>query len=129
MRMLTTTFLLAVLVGARVEAQQPPARQTMPKGPAPAQPQPPPAQPPARGAPAAPAAQGKAASPVAVADSRAADEQAIRQLVDGLLKAYNAHDARAMANLFVADGEMVDEDGDVVQGRAAIEALMKMVFE
>jgi uncharacterized protein (TIGR02246 family) len=52
--------------------------------------------------------------------AREADEKAIRLVADAFAKAYNAHDAKAVANLFTADAQLVDEEGDVVQGRAEI---------
>jgi uncharacterized protein (TIGR02246 family) len=72
--------------------------------------------------------------PVAVAatpttPSEAEEEAAIRKIVDGFLKAYKEHDAKALAALFVECGEMVDERGDSVCGRQRIENLFKYVFE
>lgn len=50
-----------------------------------------------------------------------ADEQAVRLVADAFVKAYNAGDAKALAALFVADGEIVNDAGESRQGQAAIE--------
>ena len=52
------------------------------------------------------------------APSRAEDEKAIRLVVETFTKAYNAGDAKTIAGLFVADGEIVNEQGESVQGQA-----------
>ncbi|NQV24201.1 MAG: SgcJ/EcaC family oxidoreductase [Rhodopirellula sp.] len=44
-------------------------------------------------------------------------------------KAFNAGDSKAVAALFTADAEVVDEDGNVVQGRANIEARFAGLFK
>lgn len=74
---------------------------------------------------AAPPARPDAAKPAA----RDADEKAIRGSAEGFAKAYNAHDAKALAALFAADGEIVDEAGDAQQGRAAIEGVFTVLFD
>jgi uncharacterized protein (TIGR02246 family) len=94
---------------------------------APAQPRivPPAAKGPATKAPAskaAPAATGKSAQ------DRSQDERAIRQTAEDFAKAYNAHDAQAIAKLFAPDGELVSEEGAVVQGRDAIAQEFAAVF-
>jgi uncharacterized protein (TIGR02246 family) len=61
--------------------------------------------------------------------SREADIKAIRAAADAFSKAYNAHDPKAIAALFSADGEIVDETGDAKQGRAEIEVVFTAVFE
>jgi uncharacterized protein (TIGR02246 family) len=58
-----------------------------------------------------------------------ADEKAIRLVADAFAKAYNGHDPKAIAGLFTPQGELVDEDGEVKQGRAAIEREFAQVFE
>jgi uncharacterized protein (TIGR02246 family) len=63
------------------------------------------------------------------AGDRAADEKAIRQIADNFAKAYNTHDAKSLAALFTADGEIVNEEGEVTQGRAAIEEEFAGIFE
>ena len=61
--------------------------------------------------------------------ARAADEKAIRLVIAACGKAYNAHDARAMAALFAPDAEIVNEDGGRTQGRPAIEQVFAAVFQ
>lgn len=77
---------------------------------------------------AAPAQPAKT-KPVAAAPELSADEKAIHQLIDEVEKAYNAADAKAVAALFTEDAELVDEDGNVTHGRAAIEELFAAAFE
>ena len=60
--------------------------------------------------------------------SRADDEAAIRLVVDAFTKASNAHDAKALAALYAPDGELVNEDGHVVQGRDAVEKTFAAMF-
>jgi len=79
----------------------------------------------AKAAPAQPAK----AKPVAAAPEVSADEKAIHQLIDEVEKAYNAADAKALAALFTEDAELVNEDGDVTHGRAAIKELFVAAFE
>jgi uncharacterized protein (TIGR02246 family) len=58
---------------------------------------------------------------VALAAGREADEAAIRQLEKQQEEAWNAHDARAYANLFTEDGDCVNVVGWWWKGRAEIE--------
>jgi uncharacterized protein (TIGR02246 family) len=60
---------------------------------------------------------------------REAEEKAVRQAADAFVKAYNAHDAKALAALFAPDGEIVDEAGDSRQGRSQIEAVFGAIFD
>src|SRR5262245_39266468 len=46
-----------------------------------------------------------------------ADEDAIRANVAAFTKAYNAHDAKAIAALFTPNGQVVDEEGNASEGR------------
>jgi uncharacterized protein (TIGR02246 family) len=62
------------------------------------------------------------------AADRSADEAAIRANVAAFVKAYNAGDAKAVAALFVEDGQIVDKEGDTSEGRAAIEQTFKELF-
>ena len=57
----------------------------------------------------------------AIAAGREADEAAIRQLEKQQEEAWNAHDARAYANLFTEDGDCVNVVGWWWKGRAEIE--------
>jgi uncharacterized protein (TIGR02246 family) len=50
-----------------------------------------------------------------------ADEAAIRATADQFVKAFNAADAKAIGALWAADAEYIDESGESLQGRAAIE--------
>lgn len=57
------------------------------------------------------------------ADERTArgnDEKAIRTLLDAFTKAFNAGDAEAVAATYTENGIVVDEDGERIEGRAAI---------
>ena len=62
------------------------------------------------------------------ATSTADDEAAIRASVAAFEKAYNNHDAKAIAALFAPEAQMIDEDGKTVQGREAIEQVFTGVF-
>jgi uncharacterized protein (TIGR02246 family) len=55
------------------------------------------------------------------ASNRAADEKALRKSADDFAQAFNARDAKAIAAQFAPQAEMVDLDGNVIQGREAIE--------
>ena len=63
-----------------------------------------------------------------VSKERAADEAAIRQTGDSYEKAYDAGDAQSIAAHFTEDAEYIDEQGNVHQGREAIEAAMTAYF-
>jgi uncharacterized protein (TIGR02246 family) len=75
-------------------------------------------EPPRETSPAGQAGQdeGKARPPA----DRSADEKAIRANVAEFVKAYNAGDAKRVASLFAPDGQAVDKDGNVAEGREAI---------
>ncbi|MGE3315683.1 MAG: SgcJ/EcaC family oxidoreductase [Planctomycetaceae bacterium] len=70
----------------------------------------------------------RSADPTIVAD-RSADEQEIRQTAQAFAKAYNAGDAKAIADEFLHDGEYIDEFKNVFKGRDAIEKEMAAFFE
>ena len=57
------------------------------------------------------------------------DEKAIRLAAEAFVKAYNAGDAKAIASLFVADGEIVSEEGQATQGREGIEQVFAGIFK
>ena len=57
------------------------------------------------------------------------DEKAIRLAAEAFAKAYNAGDAKAIASLFVADGEIVSEEGQSTQGREGIEQVFAGIFK
>ena len=57
------------------------------------------------------------------------DEKAIRLAAEAFAKAYNAGDAKAIARLFVAGGEIVNEEGQSTQGREGIEQEFAGIFK
>ena len=57
------------------------------------------------------------------------DEKAIRLAVEAFAKAFNAGDAKAIASLFVADGEIGDEEGQSTRGREGIEQAFTGIFK
>ena len=65
----------------------------------------------------------------AVSSANAGDEKAIRQVVDAFANAYNAHDAKAIAALFIKDGTLIDDTNHVTKGRKAIEKVFADIFE
>ena len=65
---------------------------------------------------------------VAVAEPHK-QEAAIRASVEQFVKAYNAHDAKAVSELFLPEAQVVNEDDNTIQGRGDIEALFAGVFE
>jgi uncharacterized protein (TIGR02246 family) len=56
-------------------------------------------------------------------------DAAIRELVAGFAMAYNAHDAKAVADLFLPEAQVIDDKDNTIQGRGDIEALFAGVFE
>jgi uncharacterized protein (TIGR02246 family) len=66
--------------------------------------------------------------PVAPAADRSADEEVIRANIAAFEKAYNAHDAKAVAGLFTPDGQIEDKDGDISEGLEAIEKVFAGLF-
>ena len=59
---------------------------------------------------------------------RNADEEAIRANVAAFVKAYNSHDAKAIAALFTPNAQVVDQDGNASEGRDEIEKVFKDLF-
>jgi uncharacterized protein (TIGR02246 family) len=57
------------------------------------------------------------------AGEHADDEKALHKLADDFARAFNAGDAEAIAAQFAPQAEMVDVDGNVIQGRHAIQEL------
>src|SRR5687768_2132563 len=123
---MTKAFLPAglILLGIAVLgiAQQNPARPQPAK---PAQPKPATTQP---AAPAQPRAAQPAAAPSSAA-ARAKDHEAVVAVIGAMDKAFNARDAKALAALFSADAEIVDEEGTLTHGRDAIQEVFAEVFE
>ena len=64
----------------------------------------------------------------ASSSSRSHDEATIRANVDAFVKAYNAGDAKAVANLFAPEAQVIDEDGKTSLGRDAIEKTFAGIF-
>jgi uncharacterized protein (TIGR02246 family) len=77
---------------------------------------------------AAATAQPEKPAAQAPAPNRAADEAAIRANVAAFVQAFNAKNAKAIAALFVPEGQIVSKDGDVSEGRAAIEQTFADLF-
>jgi uncharacterized protein (TIGR02246 family) len=65
----------------------------------------------------------------AAASSPSPMEKALLAEAEATVKAFNAADATALGGMFIDDGELVDEDGNVTEGRTAITALFKGFFE
>jgi len=63
------------------------------------------------------------------ADNRVEDEKAIRDVAEAFIKTYNAKDAKSLAALFVANGEIVDVEGESFQGQDAIEQVFSRIFQ
>jgi len=59
---------------------------------------------------------------------RPEEERAIRAVGEAFTNAYNAGDAKAVAALFTADAEMVDEHGERIKGRPTIQAFFEGMF-
>ena len=82
---------------------------------------------------AVPAAVAEASQPAAPAEPEsAADEPliaAVQAAAAGTVEAFNAGRAEAVAKLFLPDGELVDEDGNVFAGRDEIAGLFQTFFE
>src|SRR4051812_18219429 len=57
------------------------------------------------------------------------DEKAIRATAEAFTQAFNRGDAKAVAALWNADGEYVDEDGSRFQGREAIQTEYAAFFK
>jgi uncharacterized protein (TIGR02246 family) len=80
---------------------------------------------PAEAAKSAPAAAKDATKPAAAdkssSEPESADEAAIRKGAEAFVAAYNAHDAKAVSELFALKAEFTDEDGNLIKGREAIE--------
>ena len=71
-------------------------------------------------APAAPA--------VARLSDRPEDEKAIKQVAETFTRAFNAGDAKAVAALYTDDAELIDEYGERIQGRPAIQDFYSALF-
>jgi len=76
---------------------------------------------------AAPAA-AKSEAPAKAAADHSADEAAIRAIVAAFAKAYNGHDAKAVAELFAPNARIVTEGDEVIEGREEIEQVFTATF-
>jgi uncharacterized protein (TIGR02246 family) len=76
-----------------------------------------------------PAKPGTATAASARSSAHQEDEKAIRLAVEAFAKAYDAGDAKAVASLFVADGEIVSEEGQSTQGREGIKQVFAGIFK
>lgn len=62
------------------------------------------------------------------ADVDNTDEKKVRESADAFVTAYNAHDAKAVSELFALKAEFTDEDGNLIKGREAIEQDFATMF-
>jgi uncharacterized protein (TIGR02246 family) len=74
--------------------------------------------------PAAQAKEGASAKP-----DRSADEKAIRANVAAFVEAYNAKNAKGVASLFAPEGQIVDKEGQAIEGREGIEKAFADLFK
>jgi uncharacterized protein (TIGR02246 family) len=58
-----------------------------------------------------------------------ADEKGMREQVDAFIKAFNAGDAPAIGRMYAEDARMIDVQGEVVEGREAIEREYAALFK
>ena len=70
-----------------------------------------------------PALLGVFLAPVALAGPSSADEP--RAVVDGFIRAWNAHDAKALGELFTEDADYVSAEGKWWKGRAWIQSQLE----
>ena len=63
------------------------------------------------------------------AEAKDPDEEAIRQSAAAFSTAYNAHDAKAVSELFAMKAEFTDEDGELIKGREAIQQNFAEMFK
>lgn len=62
------------------------------------------------------------------AGKRPDDERALRALMQQYTDAYKAGNAATLASLFTEDAEMIDENGDRIRGRQAIQNVFAAIF-
>jgi uncharacterized protein (TIGR02246 family) len=65
----------------------------------------------------------------AAAAAQQQDEKAIRSMAESFVKAYNSKDAKTLAALFVAGGEIVNQEGKSIQGQEAIQREFAEIFQ
>ena len=69
-----------------------------------------------------------AASTSGAASTTASDDQAIRQVTQGLVQAFNAGKADQVAELFLSGAELTDDAGNVHKGTAALKDLLHTIL-
>ena len=74
-------------------------------------------------------ARGQEAAKTASAGAASSDEQAVRQVTQNLVKAFNAGDAEKAAALFFSGADLTDDAGNVHKGAAAIKDVLGRFFE
>ena len=135
-RFLLTTAASALLILPPYALGQDNKPKAVPKSASPVAPKPAPAPTPSGGgAPAKPNSDAPKAPPASTATTKpavpptpSADEKEIRESGEAYAKAFNQKDAKAIAALYTDDAEYIDEDGEGIQGRTAIEASLKEYF-
>ncbi|MCW1922112.1 SgcJ/EcaC family oxidoreductase [Luteolibacter arcticus] len=70
-----------------------------------------------------------ATPPAGEASTEDADVESLGKAAARFVAAFNAKDAATIAGLFLPEGEMIGRDGETYQGREAIEARYKEIFE
>ncbi len=60
--------------------------------------------------------------------NRSADEKAIAKLLEDIVAAFNRHDAKAVVSLYASDATARQPDGQVLEGRAAMEKYLSEQF-
>ena len=74
-------------------------------------------------------AHGQAAATAAAARVASPDEQAVRQVTQNFVKAFNAGNAEKVAALFLSGAELIDDAGNVHKGDAAIKDVFGRFFQ
>ncbi len=82
-----------------------------------------------RSAAAASVQPGSPAAALRLLTDRPEDEKAIRALGDAFARSFAAGDAKTIAAMYTEDAELIDENGERVQGRRAIEELYAEIFQ
>ena len=67
--------------------------------------------------------------PRPVVQATAPQEKEVRLFLEALGAAFNRHDAKAVSGMFHPEGELVDEDGNVLKTRETLEAHYAEVFK
>jgi uncharacterized protein (TIGR02246 family) len=64
----------------------------------------------------------------ALRTERPADVKAIKQVTEAFTNAFSAGDAKAVADLYTDDAELIDENGELIQGRPTIRDFYAALF-